>query len=75
VRDIFIDDLREEFTRDYVFPMFRRARCPLSCLPRLVPALSCSHISDRCWVGHNPGAITSSPCCGARAAPFAAPYA
>ena len=32
VRDIFIDDLREEFTRDYVFPMFRcaRARCPLT---------------------------------------------
>jgi argininosuccinate synthase len=23
VRDIFIDDLREEFTRDFVFPMFR----------------------------------------------------
>ena len=28
VRDIFIDDLREEFTRDYVFPMFRRAHRP-----------------------------------------------
>ena len=26
VRDIFIDDLREEFTRDYVFPMFRCAQ-------------------------------------------------
>jgi argininosuccinate synthase len=23
VKDIFIDDLREEFVRDYVFPMFR----------------------------------------------------
>src|ERR1700720_4856393 len=23
VKDIFIDDLREEFTRDFVFPMFR----------------------------------------------------
>ena len=25
VKEIFIDDLREEFVRDYVFPMFRRA--------------------------------------------------
>ena len=25
VKDIFIDDLREEFVRDYVFPMFRCA--------------------------------------------------
>lgn len=23
VKQIFIDDLREEFVRDYVFPMFR----------------------------------------------------
>ena len=23
VKSIFIDDLREEFVRDYVFPMFR----------------------------------------------------
>lgn len=23
VKDIFIDDLREEFVSDYVFPMFR----------------------------------------------------
>lgn len=23
VKEIFIDDLREEFVRDYVFPMFR----------------------------------------------------
>ena len=23
VKDIFIDDLREEFVRDFVFPMFR----------------------------------------------------
>ena len=23
VRDIYIDDLREEFVRDFVFPMFR----------------------------------------------------
>lgn len=30
VKDIFIDDLREEFVRDYVFPMFRSV-------------LSCSH--------------------------------
>jgi hypothetical protein len=26
VKDIFIDDLREEFVKDYVFPMFRCAR-------------------------------------------------
>ena len=25
VREIYIDDLREEFVRDYVFPMFRHA--------------------------------------------------
>ena len=25
MKDIFIDDLREEFVSDYVFPMFRRA--------------------------------------------------
>ena len=25
VKEIFIDDLREEFVRDYVFPMFRFA--------------------------------------------------
>ena len=25
VKEIFIDDLREEFVRDYVFPMFRCA--------------------------------------------------
>ena len=25
VTEIYIDDLREEFVRDYVFPMFRRA--------------------------------------------------
>ena len=31
VKDIFIDDLREEFVSDYVFPMFRRATTlPLS---------------------------------------------
>ena len=24
VKEIYIDDLREEFVRDYVFPMFRR---------------------------------------------------
>ena len=27
VKDIFIDDLREEFVRDYVFPMFRSVLC------------------------------------------------
>ena len=26
VKEIYIDDLREEFVRDYVFPMFRRQR-------------------------------------------------
>ena len=26
MKDIFIDDLREEFVKDYVFPMFRCAR-------------------------------------------------
>lgn len=26
VKDIFIDDLREEFVSDYVFPMFRCAK-------------------------------------------------
>jgi argininosuccinate synthase len=25
IKQIFIDDLREEFVRDYVFPMFRCA--------------------------------------------------
>lgn len=25
MKDIFIDDLREEFVQDYVFPMFRCA--------------------------------------------------
>ena len=28
VKQIFIDDLREEFVRDYVFPMFRYAHAP-----------------------------------------------
>ena len=27
VKDIFIDDLREEFVKDYVFPMFRWTPC------------------------------------------------
>lgn len=27
VKEIYIDDLREEFVRDYVFPMFRCADC------------------------------------------------
>jgi argininosuccinate synthase len=36
VKDIFIDDLREEFVRDFVFPMFRwvagwAGRCVLVC--------------------------------------------
>ena len=34
VKEIYIDDLREEFVRDYVFPMFRC--CALDGL--LVPA-------------------------------------
>ena len=29
VKEIYIDDLREEFVRDYVFPMFR---CTSACL-------------------------------------------
>ena len=27
VKEIFIDDLREEFVKDYVFPMFRYRSC------------------------------------------------
>ena len=27
VKQIFIEDLREEFVRDYVFPMFRCGQC------------------------------------------------
>lgn len=30
VKEIFIDDLREEFVRDFVFPMFR---CRPTCYP------------------------------------------
>jgi len=26
VKRIFVEDLREEFVRDFVFPMFRRTR-------------------------------------------------
>ncbi len=31
VKDIFIDDLREEFVSDYVFPMFRCAAIASIC--------------------------------------------
>ncbi len=31
VKDIFIDDLREEFVSDYVFPMFRWAAAGSFC--------------------------------------------
>ena len=30
VKEIFIDDLREEFVKDYVFPMFRYSVCSYS---------------------------------------------
>ena len=30
IKQIFIDDLRETFVKDYVFPMFRCGPCALS---------------------------------------------
>ena len=50
VKEIYIDDLREEFVRDYVFPMFRSVRPP-SVLPvlRMQPwCMSTSHCSLLC---------------------------
>ena len=41
VKSIYIDDLREEFVQDYVFPMFRCA--PLSTFPLLLHAFDCIH--------------------------------
>ncbi len=32
VKEIFIEDLREEFVRDYVFPMFRCAAAAAVCV-------------------------------------------
>jgi len=32
VKEIFIEDLREEFVRDYVFPMFRCAAIATICV-------------------------------------------
>ena len=37
MKDIFIDDLREEFTRDYVFPMFRQTPCQACAVPSRLP--------------------------------------
>ena len=44
VKEIFIDDVREEFVREYVFPMFRCMAHTASAL-----ALSCGHssVADR----------------------------
>ncbi len=32
MKEIFIEDLREEFVRDYVFPMFRCAAAAAVCV-------------------------------------------
>jgi argininosuccinate synthase len=39
VKEIFIDDLREEFVRDYVFPMFR---CGMSANFKVCIVIDCT---------------------------------
>jgi hypothetical protein len=39
VKEIYIDDLREEFVRDFVFPMFRRAPLLYVIYSTLMPLL------------------------------------
>ena len=61
VKDIFIDDLREEFVSDYVFPMFRcaAAAAPRARPPAPVPACVAW------WTSHEPPAHGAAhrPCC------------
>jgi len=51
VKEIYIDDLREEFVRDYVFPMFRCASCRPSQHSRVVTITAPSSVAERYAVG------------------------
>ncbi len=46
VKQIFIEDLREEFVRDYVFPMFRCVCELIRCLMG-VPCMACAGMLER----------------------------
>lgn len=57
VKEIYIDDLREEFVRDYVFPMFRSVGPPvvlhlLRKHPWCMFACHCSLLSSGGWCIH-----------------------
>lgn len=43
VKQIYIDDLREEFVKDYVFPMFRYIQ-PVNSISRPISTCSTIHI-------------------------------
>lgn len=50
VKSIFIEDVREEFVRDYVFPMFRYEPLPSSVLKRGVASVTLALDQPCHWI-------------------------
>ena len=73
VKEIFIDDLREEFVRDYVFPMFRYATFdPSPFNPSPLQSYTC-HDKRVSLMSDRPMPIHAGPILSMRACTFWAP--